>query len=205
VSHPDAITGTAIVSVVTYPDMDISVRTYSNVSEAVRRIRCAYPNVIYDANTLIVDVDPTQNPFKDSRRIQLWVCDINGGSYEVPSREWCDWVGIAERARAAEAVNAPLATAYLQQQLDAGTKLPLGMCFRCGMKQHTLREGGLWICGELKQWACTNCKYGHFGPEIRTKSFGTCEVCCSKNIKLGQCGTYECRDCEKASGVSVKE
>jgi hypothetical protein len=151
--------------------MDVSVRTYPNVSEAASRIRQAYPNVLYDANTLIVDIDSNQNPLKDSRRIQLWVCDINGVSYEIPSREWCDWVGIAERARAAEAVNEPLATAYLQHQLGAGTKLPLGMCFRCGVKQHTLREGGYWVCGELKRWTCSGCGYGIFGPKFRSESF----------------------------------
>ncbi len=182
---------TVFAALVTYPNNCIALYIHPSLGEAVNWLRSAYPTVKMIGNRVQVDTcDPNNR-----RNLQIWECITNGSSSE--SHGWCTWVDAKKRAESQEAINAPQAAAYLAEQLDAGVKLPLGMCFRCGMKQTEVRKDGIWVCGEMKQWACDTCKYGRNGPKIPSKSFGGCEWCCAKVIPF-QGGVYDCPACKEA-------
>lgn len=77
------VTDTIFVGVITYPDGHVAGLAFPEMADVSRRLRRAYPNVKYDGNTAVVDTQYAA----EHRRLQIWKCDINGCSREVPASE----------------------------------------------------------------------------------------------------------------------
>jgi hypothetical protein len=70
-------------------------------------------------------------------------------------------------------------------------QIPLGVCFKCGIKQKSPTEGGYWNTTAHNCWVCFPCKYEH---KIRLYPMA-CEWCAYQDVKFHQGNTYSCPRC----------
>lgn len=74
--------------------------------------------------------------------------------------------------------------------------IPLGICCNCGLEQTQPGQGGFWINGLTKKWACTQCKYGLNGNSVIRSYPIACEWCTYTDVKFCQGHCYNCPRCD---------